>query len=124
MTDTEQIEQLMQTYFDGLYACDTDLLSQVFHPQALYACIEDEQLLTRSMQDYFPVVEQRVSPRSQGCIRRDRILAIDITGDSTALVKANCSIHNRYFTDYLTLLKVNKEWKIISKVFHYEEIKS
>ena len=122
MTDIEKIKQLMQTYFDGLYACDTDLLMTVFHESALYAYMEDGELITRSMQEYLPIVSQRISPQSRGDMRQDKIIAIDITGSSSALVKANCSIHNRYFTDYLSLLKVNQQWKIISKVFHFELI--
>jgi hypothetical protein len=29
-----------------------------------------------------------------------------------------CAIPPRYFTDYLTLLKTNEGWQIISKTFH------
>ncbi|MEQ9200292.1 MAG: nuclear transport factor 2 family protein [Rhodospirillales bacterium] len=32
----------------------------------------------------------------------------------------NCSIGDRYFTDFLSLIKTDGEWRIISKVFHYD----
>jgi hypothetical protein len=32
-------------------------------------------------------------------------------------IKLECSIHPRYFTDYLTLLKFADGWRIVSKTF-------
>ncbi|MCX8509451.1 MAG: nuclear transport factor 2 family protein [Rhodobacteraceae bacterium] len=32
----------------------------------------------------------------------------------------NCAIGDRLFTDWLTLLKLEGRWQVISKVFHYE----
>jgi len=35
-------------------------------------------------------------------------------------VKLECSIHPRYFTDYLLLLKGKDGWRIVSKSFRTE----
>ena len=40
-----------------------------------------------------------------------------MSGPETAFVKLECSIHPRYFTDYLSLLKLNGRWRIVSKPF-------
>jgi putative lumazine-binding protein len=34
---TATVEGILREYFDGLYHGDTDRLSRVFHPQAIYA---------------------------------------------------------------------------------------
>jgi Putative lumazine-binding len=110
----------LQNYFDGLYHSDTQLLRQVFHPAAIYACATDGTLLTLRMDEYFPIVDKRPSPASQSAKRTDRILAIEFVGPVTALARVECSIKPKHFTDLLTLIMVNGRWQIISKVFHYE----
>jgi hypothetical protein len=44
-------------------------------------------------------------------------LSIDLSGPETACVKLECSIHPRYFTDDLTLLKFKGGWRVVSKTF-------
>jgi len=45
-------------------------------------------------------------------------VSIDFSGPTTAIAKVECQLPPRYFTDYLTLLKVDGRWQIISKTFH------
>jgi hypothetical protein len=66
---------------------------------------------------WFEFVKGRESPKAKGLKRTDRIVSIDFSGPETAFVKLECSIHPRYFTDYLTLLKLNGGWKVVSKTF-------
>jgi hypothetical protein len=51
-------------------------------------------------------VRERPSPKSRGLPRHDRILQIDQASPTAAFVKLQCAIPPRYFTDYLSLLKV------------------
>lgn len=118
--DYPEITNLMQTYFDGLYNSDTSRLEQVFHPDAIYACASDGELLHLTMADYFPIVDKRPSPASTGEPRRDEIVSIEFAGPVTALVRAHCAIGPKYFTDLLTLIKLDGRWQIISKVFHFD----
>ncbi len=64
------------------------------------------------------MVEGRKSAKANGSERRDRIVSIDFSGPGTAFAKVECQIPPRYFTDYLTLLKVDGRWQVISKSFH------
>jgi hypothetical protein len=45
------------------------------------------------------------------------IVSIDVTND-VAAVKVVDDFQGSRFTDYLTLLKAEEGWKIVSKVFH------
>lgn len=114
------ISQLMADYFDGLYYCDVERLARVFHPSAHYSNANRGELLQLDMPTYFQIVAQRRSPASEGQQRSDRILAIEFAGPVTALVRVNCSIADKYFTDFLSLILVDGRWQIIAKVFHYE----
>jgi hypothetical protein len=119
-TPFDAVVDVLQNYFDGLYRSDTLILRKVFHPAAIYACATDGTLLTLRMDEYFPIVDKRPSPASQGEKRMDRILAIEFAGPVTALARVECSIKPKHFTDLLTLILVDGHWQIISKVFHYE----
>ncbi len=117
----EEVAAALQTYFDGLYHSDTQRLARVFHPSALYACATSGEVLALSMEQYFPIVERRLSPASKGEARADRILSIEFAGPVTAFARVECAILPRRFTDLLTLVRVDEHWQIIAKVFHYTE---
>jgi hypothetical protein len=116
----DAIHAVLQNYFDGLYASDTTILRTVFHPEAIYACATGETLLRLNMEDYFAVVDQRVSPKSLGQARADRIMSIEFAGPVTALARVECTIAPKRFTDLLSLVRLDGRWQIISKVFHYD----
>jgi hypothetical protein len=52
--------------------------------------------------------------------RSDRIVSIEFAGPVTAFAKLNCVIGLKHFTDFLTLVKLDGRWQIISKVFHFD----
>lgn len=122
VSDFTGVTATLQTYFDGLYHSDTGRLAQVFHPQAIYCCATEGQLLHRSMAEYFPIVDQRPSPASRGQARRDRILSIEFAGPVTAFARVECAIAPRFFTDFLTLVRLDGRWQIVSKVFHFDVV--
>ncbi|MCH7336014.1 nuclear transport factor 2 family protein [Acinetobacter sp. NIPH 2699] len=117
--DIATIQLQLQRYFDGLYTSDVSLLRQVFHPDAVYICVTDQPLLKLTMNEYFPIVEQRISPASRKQLRQDKIISINIISEKTAIVHVECAIEPKYFYDALTFVHDNGVWKIISKVFHY-----
>lgn len=114
------IEQTLNEYFDGLYFCDLDKLAQVFHPLARYTTTTGGELLHLTMAEYFAILKERIAPATNQQIRDDRILLIDQIAPHTALAKVQCVIEPKYFTDFLSLIKVDGRWQIISKVFHYQ----
>jgi Putative lumazine-binding len=114
------VSAVVSDYFDGLHHSDTKRLSRVFHPDARYVCATETPLLQLGMGDYFPVVDKRPSPASRGEKRNDRIISISFAGPVTAFVHAECSIGAKFFTDFLTFIRVEGRWQIIAKVFHFD----
>ena len=119
MDDVQQIEALMQTYFDGLYEGDVTKLAAAFHPSAdLRAPAPVGSLVVVPRDSWLSAVAGRPSPASQNLARHDWIISIDRSGPHTAFAKVNCQIPPRYFTDYLTLAKLADGWKVIAKTYH------
>ncbi|MEH0070159.1 nuclear transport factor 2 family protein [Pannonibacter sp. Pt2-lr] len=116
-----EVYAVLQDYFDALYFCDTGILQRVFHPRAIYATADETPLLYRTMEEYVPVVAARQSPASRGEPRRDHIDAIELAGDNTAFARVRCSIGQRDFVDFLTLVRSEGQWRIIAKVFQIIE---
>jgi hypothetical protein len=117
----DTITGVLQDYFDALYFCDVDRLQRVFHPRAIYATADETPLLYRTMEEYVPVVAARQSPASRNEARRDHIDAIDLAGENTAVARVRCSIGPRDFVDFLTLVRIDGQWRIIAKVFQIIE---
>ena len=115
--DIEAVEKVVWTYLDGLYEGDTGKLAQAFHEVSHLYSMSDGAVADVPREKWLEFVKGRASPQSKGLQRTDRIVSVDFSGPETAFVKVECSIHPRYFTDYLTLLKLNGGWKVVSKTY-------
>src|SRR5215510_14406654 len=111
------IEQTVQTYLDGLYEGDADKLASVFHETSALTYEHDGKLAVLPREQWLKAVRERGSPKSKGLARDDAILQVDQAGPTTAFVKVKCQIPPRYFTDYLSLLKIDGRWVVAQKVF-------
>ncbi|NOX71013.1 MAG: nuclear transport factor 2 family protein [Gammaproteobacteria bacterium] len=121
MSDFNDVTETLKIYFDALYYCDRDKLATAFHPQAIYATADETPLLYRTMGEYFPIVAARESGASRCDVRRDIVDGIEFAGENTAFARVRCSIGQRSFVDFLTLVREANRWKIIAKVFQIVE---
>ena len=118
--DRAEIEAVVQTYLDGLYEGDVDKLAAAFHPTSSLTYEENGVLTPLPRDRWLEAVRDRPSPKSRGLPRHDRILQIDQASPTAAFVTLQCAIPPRYFTDYLSLLKVEGRWQVAQKVFATE----
>lgn len=114
-----QIQALMQAYFEGLYQADSSLLAEVFHPDARYVNLQTGDYMHKSMSEYFAMVDQRTSPASQQATRCERILSVELGGSQMAFVKAEMTMFGRRYLDFLTLSSDQHGWRIMNKSFIY-----
>ena len=117
-SDLQDIEQALQLYFDGLYTGDTAKLASVFHPESHLFSVTAGKLEDLPRAGWFEMVKNRPSAASRDLPRRDWIVQIDRSGPDTAFAKVHCQIPPRFFTDYLTFVRLAEGWRIISKTFH------
>lgn len=117
-SDLVDLERAIQTYFDGLYEGDTAKLGSVFHDVAHLFSVQDGTLADLPREKWFEWVRSRESASSRDLPRGDFIVQIDRSSPTTAFAKVQCQIPPRYFTDYLTFVKLADGWKIVSKTFH------
>jgi hypothetical protein len=118
--DLDAISAAVQTYLDGLYEADADKLATVFHPTCALTHMTPEGLQIIPRDTWLASVRTRRSPKDQGLARHDRVLMLDRVGPTMALVKLNCAIPPRFFTDLLSFLKIDGRWQVAQKVFETE----
>ena len=112
-----EVLDLLQKYYDGLYTLDVARLRDVFSPTAHYATIEDGTPLALSIDEYFERLGKRSSPADNVVPYGFRVLSIRFAGESTALAEVESSLFGRDYSDYLSLLRMDGRWRIQSKVF-------
>ena len=118
--EREAIEAAVRTYLDGLYEGNVEKLAQVFHPTSALTFEESGEVRVIPREAWFEMVRNRPAPQAQGLPRHDEILQVDQSSPTTALVKLKCAIPPRFFTDYLSFLKIEGRWQVAQKVFAVE----
>lgn len=90
---------------------------KVFHPESKLFWINDGKFTQRASEDY--IAGSPGKPAPDEAQRKRTIEMIDITGDA-AVAKLVLDYPNAKLTDYMSLLKIDGEWKIVNKVFTRE----
>jgi hypothetical protein len=116
--DVKNIEGVIQSYLDGLYESDAAKIAGAFHPTSALTSVTDAGELVITPRDvWLNNVRTRPSPKQRGLSRHDEVLSIDLVSPTMAYVKLKCAIPPRFFTDQLSLLKIDGRWQIAQKVF-------
>jgi Putative lumazine-binding len=118
--DRAAIETVVQSYLDGLYESDVAKIASAFHPTSALAQFYEGKLQVTPRDVWLEAVRTRPSPKSRGLERHDEVISIDIAGPTMAFVKLKCAIPPRFFTDQLSLLKIDGRWQVAQKVFQTE----
>ena len=114
VADRQAIERVIQQYISGGISGRGDDMKSAFHKDATIFGYLGPEFIGGPIQGLFDWVDQ--NPPAAGL--QGAIAAIDI-GETVALARLELDNWGGHrFTDMFTLLKVDGEWKIISKVFH------
>ena len=116
MSDHEQILQVLDDYFGGIYAGDVERLRSAFHPTAVLWGEIKGQPYHRRLDEYLLAVSNRKSPQELDEPYAMQPISIEVHG-RIALVKARCPMLGFDYFDLLSFLHQDGRWAIASKVF-------
>ncbi len=121
--DRQQIEQTVRRYFDGLYNSSGDDIKATFHPDAMITGFMSDtgEMAAMKFDRFVAFVEAQTSPASTGEPYELDIVAVDIAGQ-VATAKVIDRYLGKRFTDYLSLVKDDKGWRIYNKLWHADPI--
>jgi protease I len=115
--DEEAIRRVVGYYFDGGTAGDSSIVAKAFHKSAMMFYVRDTAFMQVPI---FPEYLSRVAaPRPAGAgpdQTKKEIVSIDIAG-TAAVAKLKLTTRSAVLTDYMSLLRINGEWKIVNKIF-------
>jgi hypothetical protein len=111
------VREAIEHYFRGHATGDGEHFKKAFHLEAKLFWIRDGKLSQRTAADY--IAGARGTPAPDEAQRKRRITSLDITGNA-AIVKVMLDYPDASITDYMSLLKIEGEWKIINKTFVVE----
>jgi hypothetical protein len=111
------VRAALNHYIQGHATGDGSHMRIAFHPNANLYFIRDGKYAERTSADYAAGFSGK--PAADEAQRKRRIASVDIAG-SAAQAKIVLEYPGVTFTDYMSLLKIDGEWKIVSKVFHAE----
>ena len=117
MKNKENVLKVVEDYINSAYESDGAITRKIFDDDARVTGHINGKLIRQTKEDWAKFVEKNIpSPEEQGKSKSYKILMID-TGEETAVVKVKSEYINIMFTDTLSFLRVDKEWKIFNKVF-------
>lgn len=111
------VRQAVETYLHGLKLNDVASLKKAFYPEAkLFFVKKDGSLGQLAQEQWYKGFEASAGKEEPGTLK---IVAVDRTG-TAASVKVREDYPTSIYTDYVSLLKVNGEWKIVNKIYVVE----
>ena len=115
--DSALIEKTVTYYLDGGTNNDFDTLKKAFHENASMKYITSDGYKEVNALTFFKNV-MKPGPKQN---RKTSIVSIDIMGNA-ANAKLKIEYPTFYFTDYMNLLKIDGEWKIVGKIFYRKNL--
>ena len=117
--DSAAINRVLTDYVEGMTFGDEARLRQAFHPSCKIIGNYQGALEFASLDEFIGAIKAE-SPPPMGAPPMWQLKSLDITGDS-AMAKVTDEFMGMRFTDYLSLLCVGGDWRIINKLYHLHE---
>ena len=114
--NAQQIADVIENYFDGIFQGNVSLLREVFHPRALLFGNVKEQPYEKNLEEYLYAVQNRDSPMKLGEEKRMKIISIEVLGN-IGYAKLHVPIFDFSYHDFIALNKINGRWLIVNKLF-------
>ncbi|MFW6084758.1 MAG: nuclear transport factor 2 family protein [Gemmatimonadota bacterium] len=110
-----EVRAALQHYLRGGATGDGNHYRKVFHPEARLFWILGGDLATRTSEEY--IARARGTPAEDEGRRSRRITMVDVTGDA-AVARIELNYPGALITDYMSLLRIDGEWRVVNKIFH------
>ena len=107
----------LENYLKGHATGDPEYMRKAFHTEGQLIFVRDGKYSTRSFTEYIAGMSGK--PPADESKRKRWIESVDVAGNA-AVGKIILDYPTARFVDYMTLLKIDGEWKIVNKSFYVE----
>jgi len=116
-TEKDAVRIPLENYLKGHATGDGEYMKKAFHTEGNMIFIREGKYTTRSFTDYIAGFTGK--PPADEAKRKRWIESVEVSGNA-AVGKIILDYPTVKFVDYMTLLKINGEWKIVNKSFYAE----
>ncbi len=111
------VRQAIEHYFRGHATGQGEHFRKVFHPDSKLYAVRDGKYWQLTSEEY--IARAPGKPADDEAQRKRSIEAIYISGNA-AVAKVVLDYPQVKFTDYMSLLKIDGQWRIVNKTFYAE----
>jgi hypothetical protein len=112
--DIEAVAETVRTYYDGMVAGDEAKLTRAFHGRACIVGNEQGELYWATLDEFIADCRNAVA---QAGPHEWRIDGVSFEGD-TALVRLGGQYAGVWYSDDLSMLRIDDAWRIVHKTFY------
>jgi hypothetical protein len=116
-TEKEQVREAIQYYFQAHATGNGEYLREAFHPVANLYFVRDNELAQYTLEEYIALFDGTPGEDEDQRIRS--IDNIEISGNA-AIATITLDYPNGIYTDYMSMLKIDGQWKIVNKTFYID----
>ena len=115
--DEQAIRQAVQYYFDGGRNADSATMGKAFEPSVAHMLyVRDNKLNDVPIPQFLARIAAQRTPEFKPDNNQRRVVSVDFAGNA-AIAKLEITTPENLVIDYMSLLRVNGEWKIVNKIF-------
>ena len=107
----------LENYIQGHVTGNGDFMRKAFHTEARILAFSNGKMMNLTAEEFASRFNGK--PAADEAQRKRRIESVEITGNA-GVGKIVLAYPAVTYTDYMSLLKVDGEWKIVNKVFYAE----
>ena len=115
--DKDAVRIPLENYLKGHATGDGEYFRKAFHTEGSMIFVRDGKYMSRTFAEY--IAGATGKPAADEAKRKRWIESVEVVGNA-AVAKIILDYPSVKFTDYMTLLKIGDEWKIVNKSFFAE----
>ncbi|NLT57345.1 MAG: nuclear transport factor 2 family protein [Clostridiales bacterium] len=120
-----EIAEVIGRYFDASYHGSGQGMLGVFHAAAhIYGRNEQGGLIDWPAAEFARLVDSGTAPAATNQPREDEIVSICFTGEQTAVAIVKLRLFQTRYTDILTFLSIDGNWRVIAKALSAEKVEA
>jgi Putative lumazine-binding len=113
-SDIAAVTEVVHAYYDGMLAGDEAKLARAFHPRACIVGNYEGELEWQTLEEF--IAECKAGAGDSGS-QRWQIDGLSLQGD-TALVRLGAQFGGEWFSDDLSMLRIDGVWRIVHKTWY------
>ena len=116
-SDKDAARVPLENYIKGHATGDGEYMKKAFHTEGNLIFIREGKYTTRSFTDYIAGFTGK--PAADETSRKRSIESVEVSGNA-GVGKIILDYPTARLVDYMSLLKIDGEWKIVNKIFYSE----